>query len=401
MRIAVAQDALHAEGGVESYLAAIIPALRARGHSVAMLFVRRDRGARLVQGVDGPLLAADESTMDSAIAQLRGWRPDVCFSNNMVLLDLERRMLDEWPVVKFMHGYAGTCVSGLKMHAFPVRAACSRTFGPSCLALYAPRRCGAMSPGALARGYRWSRQQQRLFRRYDAVVVASQHMIEEYTRNGVPSDRIALAPLFASPGPRPAAHAASDTVLFLGRMTHLKGGDLLIRATARASRRLGRSISLVMGGDGPQRNAWERLASAEGADARFTGWLDAEARALELARATLLAVPSVWPEPFGLVGLEAAGAGVPAVAFDTGGVRQWLRHDVTGLLAPASGGVASLADALARVLDDDGLRSRLGSGAAAAAAEMSCDAHLDALEGLLMRAAARAAAAGGAIEASR
>ena len=48
MRIVVAQDALHAEGGVETYLASVIPALRARGHSVALLFVRRGSAAPLI-----------------------------------------------------------------------------------------------------------------------------------------------------------------------------------------------------------------------------------------------------------------------------------------------------------------------------------------------------------------
>ena len=70
------------------------------------------------------------------------------------------------------------------------------------------------------------------------------------------------------------------------------------------------------------------------------------------ALAAVLAVPSVWPEPFGLVGLEAAARGVPAVAFDTGGIRQWLHHQISGLLVPPSGGHAALATAFAARLHD-------------------------------------------------
>jgi len=59
VKIVVAQDALHAEGGVESYLAAIIPAMRKRGHSIALLFVRRRSGTPLVGDIDGPVVGVD------------------------------------------------------------------------------------------------------------------------------------------------------------------------------------------------------------------------------------------------------------------------------------------------------------------------------------------------------
>jgi glycosyltransferase involved in cell wall biosynthesis len=388
MKIVVAQDALNAEGGVETYLAAVIPSLRARGHSIAVLFVQRGR-APLVDGIDGPCVAVDSTSIDRACAELRAWGPDVCFSNNMTLLAVEERALDEWPVVKFMHGYSGTCISALKTHAFPAFTACGRTLGPACLALYGPRHCGALTPRALAGGYRWARAQQRLFDRYETVVVASGHMVDEYAKHGVPRDRIALVPLFPSTMPRDDAGVAGTSVLFLGRMTALKGGDLLVRAVSRAARKATTPISLVMAGDGPQRQAWEQLAARERVNASFPGWLDNSQRADALSHAAVLAVPSVWPEPFGLVGLEAAAMGVPAVAFDTGGIRQWLRHGVGGMLVPPSSGSEGLAAGLLEVLEDPALRARLSRGALAAAREMSIQAHVSTLEQVLAAAVRR------------
>jgi glycosyltransferase involved in cell wall biosynthesis len=142
-----------------------------------------------------------------------------------------------------------------------------------------------------------------------------------------------------------------------------------------------------MAGDGPQRRTWERLATSERVDAEFPGWLDPAARQAAVSRATVLGVPSVWPEPFGLVGLEAAAMGVPAVAFDTGGIRQWLHHGVSGLLVPPSSGHEGLADALAGVLGDSVRRAQLSAGAFACAREMSVEAHLAGLEQVLHRAA--------------
>ena len=118
----------------------------------------------------------------------------------------------------------------------------------------------------------------------------------------------------------------------------------------------------------------------------FPGWLDDSQRAAALSNAAVLAVPSVWPEPFGLVGLEAAAMGVPAVAFDTGGIRQWLRHGVSGLLVPPAGGFRAMAGALVTILDNQALRDRLSRGAIATATSMSLDAHADALERVLVNA---------------
>ena len=70
------------------------------------------------------------------------------------------------------------------------------------------------------------------------------------------------------------------------------------------------------------------------------------------ASAALLVVPSVWPEPFGLVGLEAGAHGVPAVAFETGGVGEWLRDGTNGLMAGRRPAVEPLARAIAAALAD-------------------------------------------------
>jgi len=235
MKILIAQDALHSEGGVESYLAAIVPALRLRGHSIAMLFVRRGARTPLSEQVDGPCVGIDPQDNHTAFARLDAWKPDVCFSNNMAPLEVERLLLDRWPVVKFMHAYFGTCISALKMHEFPSGVACARTLGPACLALYGPRHCGALNPSALVNGYRWARSQQQLLPRYRTIVVASEHMVDEYVRHGAPRDRLAMLPLFPSLPVGANGSEPRDSVLFLGRMTTLKGGDILVRAVGRAT----------------------------------------------------------------------------------------------------------------------------------------------------------------------
>ena len=118
----------------------------------------------------------------------------------------------------------------------------------------------------------------------------------------------------------------------------------------------------------------------------FTGWCD-EARLGTLMRESrLLVVPSVWPEPFGSVGMAAARHGVPAAAFAVGGIPQWLHEGVNGHLAPAiASDVAGLADAVVRCLDDPRHYADLSLGARRMAATFTMAKHLPELIRVLER----------------
>jgi glycosyltransferase involved in cell wall biosynthesis len=85
--------------------------------------------------------------------------------------------------------------------------------------------------------------------------------------------------------------------------------------------------------------------------------------AIEALRRSLFTVaPSQWPEPFGLVALEAAAAGKAIVASDIGGLRDIVADGKTGFLIPPDDRDA-LAGAMRRLIDDEGLRDRLGAAA--------------------------------------
>jgi glycosyltransferase involved in cell wall biosynthesis len=238
----------------------------------------------------------------------------------------------------------------------------------------------------MVHGYRWAKDQRDLFNSYRAIMVASEHMRREYVRNGADERRVQVNPLFPHRGGTADLHVSgrARSVVFIGRMTTLKGGDLLVRAVADASSRLTGPIDLVMVGDGPQRAAWERLASRLRVRATFVGWKAGDERWEWLDGASLLAVPSVWPEPFGLVGLEAAALGVPAIAFDVGGIREWLTPGENGYLVPGNPPRASaMADGLVTLFQHPEDLCAMRVKAAAVARRISLDRHLDRLEATL------------------
>jgi glycosyltransferase involved in cell wall biosynthesis len=392
MRILLANEARSGAGGVETYLASLVEPLVGRGHEVALLYANpsAEHAPTTIPAHDA-WSVADEG-LDRAIAGVRAWRPDVCFSHNMRPLDVDDRLTREWSTVKMMHGYFGACVSGQKVFTLPSVATCDRRCDAGCLAYYLPRRCGQLRPDVMFAQYAWAKRQQRLFTRYAGIVVASDHMRREYLKYGIADDRVHAIPLFAAEERAPVALAGqSIDVLFLGRLTALKGPQELLRAVRDTSVCSGRGpLRVVIAGDGQARHALERqareLERRSPISVEFTGWVDAEARSALLARTCVLAVPSLWPEPFGLVGLEAGLHGVPAVAFDVGGVREWLEDGVNGLLVKpvqSIGQRVTYGEAIAMVLRDPKLRARLSAGARAAAVRLNVDAHITQLERVL------------------
>ena len=144
--------------------------------------------------------------------------------------------------------------------------------------------------------------------------------------------------------------------LYMGKIAPNKGTSYLVDVVCQADL----DWPLVIAGDGPDRAELERAAIASGRRIEFTGWMDkAEATRL-LARASMLVFPSRGPESLSRVLLEASALGVPIAAMDTGGTRDIIEHDVTGLLSATPAGLA--AD-VRRLRHDPGLRQRLGQAA--------------------------------------
>ena len=100
------------------------------------------------------------------------------------------------------------------------------------------------------------------------------------------------------------------------------------------------------------------------------------------ARAAVVVVPSTWPEPFGMVALEAMRAGCAVVGSAHGGLPEIVVAGETGLLAPPGDAVA-LTAALERLLADPATTAAMGAaGRRRLEAEFSVQAYSAALEAL-------------------
>lgn len=387
MRILIANANRQVVGGAETYLQALVPALEAAGHEAALLYEREaPNGAAAVDSASPrmPRWSAAGTRETDALGAVAQWRPTVAYVHGLASPTLERALLDRMPCVLFAHGYYGTCATGTKRHAWPTATPCHRRIGVACLALHYPRRCGGWSPVAAVESYRRQRERFRLLGRYRSICVASRHMREEYLRHGLPSPVVQVTPLpptgvMRDPTLAPGA-AGSGQVVYVGRVTDLKMAPNAVDAVARAARRLGRKLSLEILGEGPALPAVAARGKELGMSLAVRAWVDATTRNAVLRSSELLLVPSTWPEPWGLVGLEAACVGLPSVGYAVGGIPEWLIAGETGELAPGDPPTTEgLAQAITRALNDPPHYQRLRRGAWEQVARFTMERHLNAL----------------------
>jgi glycosyltransferase involved in cell wall biosynthesis len=152
------------------------------------------------------------------------------------------------------------------------------------------------------------------------------------------------------------------TLLFLGEIARHKGVFELVQAFGSVTDACP-SLQLVFAGTGAAMEEVRQLASqAEfGGRIECTGWVEAQRKRAELARATIFVLPS-YVEGMPMALLEAMSWGLPVIATAVGGVPEMITHEVNGLLVEP-GDIAGLAAAISRLMSDAGLRARLGDAA--------------------------------------
>ena len=210
--------------------------------------------------------------------------------------------------------------------------------------------------------------------RADAVVAVSHQIGRDLTQRApeLARTRVEIIPNpvnvaeLRSAGAQPPAELHGAYALYLGKLAPNKGTGYLIPAITKAQL----DWPLVIVGDGPERPAIERAARRSGRRVEFHGWLPKDEAARWLAHASMLIFPSRGPESLSRVLIEASALGVPIAAMVTGGTRDIIEPDVTGLLSSSPEGLAS---DIRRLRHDDALRARIG-----AAARRRIEAEFDA-----------------------
>lgn len=194
------------------------------------------------------------------------------------------------------------------------------------------------------------------WRRISAFLPVSEYVRDALLDVGTPPAQIVVRPNFVDDPGEPGAWPAEGRFVFAGRLSAEKGVDLMVEGWKRSE--VWRHSRLLVAGSGPLAD----LIGAEDPLYRMTplGLVDHEELLDVVADASVMVVPSLWPEPFGRGVIEAAARGRPSLVTRTGGLPGLVEDDVTGWVSEPQ--VDDLAAGFRRAADT-GAQRRTGMAA--------------------------------------
>jgi len=248
------------------------------------------------------------------------------------------------PVVQTLHNYRLLCVNATLFRDGHPCTDCVAKPLPWPGVLRACYRGSRLASGGVSGIVTAHRLLRTWTRKVDVYIALSQAARDLFVAGGLPPEKILVKPNFVDPDPG-AGEGKGGYALFVGRLVTEKGIATLLQAW----RRLGRRIPLEVIGDGPMAGEVDEAARTIPGIRRHP-WLPREKVFEWMKNASMLVVPSVWHETFGLIVVEAFAMGLPVVASRLGSLATLVRHDGTGRHFTA-GDPGDLADQVEWLLD--------------------------------------------------
>jgi len=367
MRILQIHWRYDAFGGGESYLEQLAALLELSGHRVSMMSgVSRSDPARFAPGREHVVIAESGGIrsglreLNRVIGYIEDVAPDVVHlhhTGGLLSPYIVQAINQRYPTIKTVHDVSVICPLGDELIKQCSDELCEYPFDLGCLL----RGCYSVTEKGV-HPLLFALWERRVARQLDRLLVSTEYMRRELLRNDFPAQRVTVLPLFTTmnqDGSVGATAAAQKRLLFVGRLDCAKGGHQLIDALAMINLSADWMVDVI--GEGPALHALKQrvAATALGERIQFHGRVEAKDVPGFYRRARVVLMPSMIPESFGLVGVEAMACGRPVVAFDSGGIRDWLVDGDTGFLVER-GNVRALATRIEQLLTDDSLVEVMG-----------------------------------------
>jgi len=384
MKVLHLNDHLDHRGGIETYMLGLIPRLIAAGIEPVVGF-GNGRAELAPRAIRIPELTTAPRRHDAAGRNairrvLASEQPDIVHLHNIQNVDIVEECLDTLPVLFTAHDYRYACPASTFYYK-KSKQVCERTCGPGCFAVTLKHHCLTPRPLTAWAFYRRVRRIERNAERFAAVIAPSESAAGRMLAAGFTRDQVRVLPYFCPIPPRrePRPVPAQPHILFVGRLSDNKGWEYFVRALGRLPNHIqGTMVGSFNAGTTAQ---VQRLANECGCGERIRlrGWAGREEIQAIMESASVLVFPSIWAETLGIVGLEALASGVPVVASDIGGVREWLLPGQTGLLVPPKDDFA-IAEAVQHLLEDPKhLRDMGAAGITLIENKFSPDQHVSSL----------------------
>ncbi|MEA2040486.1 MAG: glycosyltransferase family 4 protein [Thermodesulfobacteriota bacterium] len=353
-------------GGVEQNIADTVEGLRVRGHACYLAYgeiSERDLEQYMALFAETFLCREMASitndgnvqTIDDILGRVS---PDVIYFHKIPELKFYMHLLERVHTVRMIHDHDLCCPRRHKYFISNGRVCHHRLDWRCWIDGAFIARSNTSRTGFAFVNIREKLKEMRRNYRIDSLLVGSRFMRDELLQNGFPKEKVhILPPVIRMENRTPSPVPTDPVILYVGQLIRGKGVDLLLHALQNLPCNFRANIV----GTGNAELKLKALCTELGLNDRvhFSGWVRNEDLGQFYSEAKVLVVPSRWPEPFGMIGLEAMHHGRPVIAFGVGGIPDWLEHQKTGLIVREQD-VSSLAKSLERVLTEPGLASKLG-----------------------------------------
>src|SRR3954469_2342102 len=320
--------------GAEANVLITATELSARGHTVGILHGpstgKNEAGWKNVFEFREPLNAR------TLPLRIKMFQPDAFFIHKTSDLDvLEAVAKSGVPVARMVHDHDIYCMRSYKYGVFS-RKICTRAASLYCVfgcGAFITRNHGGALPVKFV-SYRDKLREIEINRGFDRMCVVTTFMRDELLKNGFSADRIEIHPPVPRPGDSSIRSNFSDRnlIIYAGQIIRGKGVDILIQSLARMKQ----PFECIILGDGSHKAFCEKLVRKLGLQdkVKFPGFVPQEELKRYYRECSVVAISSVWPEPIATIGLEVMRYALPVVAFDAGGIKDWLKNKHNGYLVP-------------------------------------------------------------------
>jgi glycosyltransferase involved in cell wall biosynthesis len=377
----------HSEGGGDTIyvhqLVSLLPHYGIDAHLISVEKNGDEFSIRMTSGTEKSATGVD------SIERVKSFLTSFCDRHHIDLIhvhtlyfpEITRHCLEIRPVVKSPHSTDLVCPGTYKFFS-KTEETCHIPFGTHCMVHAYTKRCCSRSPSKLYSLYHNVSSELKVFAaRYKGIVVMSDYVKNECVIAGVDGGKVDVVPYFTLPVDRQTDVTQKRKLLYCGRLSQIKGVHTMIEASRPLFDKYG-DLELDIIGDGPFKERLTKLVFELNLNdrVRFHGWLGRAEVNRALANSYLVLFPSIYPEAFGISGIEAMMHGKPVVGFDVGGVSTWLRDGVSGYLVPEKD-VVQMRNRVEELINNETLAAKMGAaGREIALKDFSPDVHISKLK---------------------
>lgn len=350
-------------GGCEIYIRNLIKISQHSGYQINLITASKTHDAPVEEAVLPELSSYEHAVAKKSASllesALKAIQPDLIHIHDLNNPYVIQYCGENFPTVKTTLNADAYC-GGTDKYLYTSGKECHFRLGFGCLPIAYYENCMSRHPRRSLEIISIKKKSIQSLQHTSKVVVPSERSKAILMHEGVRADKIEVIPLFAfrSDEPPQPYPQNSAQVLFLGRLRPYKGVSYLLRAFQKIKAH----ACLLIVGDGEERAKLENLSAKLGITnrVRFLGNRPhAEINSL-LDSCSILAVPSIYPDSFPTVGLEAMARARPVVGFSIGGIPEWLTNGKTGFLVKAQD-VNSLAEKLDYLLNHPEIAEKMGA----------------------------------------